>query len=77
MINDGTPEYRFAPPGPRDEPRVVCYCAWCGGEIYEGDTVTTVSDLADNPIHDRCEFAWVESCVIKERGVIGADGTIE
>lgn len=72
-----TPEYRFAPPSYRDEPRVVCMCAWCGGEVYVGDSVTRVYDLAETPIHEACEYAWIESCVIKERGVIDADGLVE
>jgi hypothetical protein len=43
MISDGTPEYRFAPPGHHDEPKVVCHCALWGGEIYEGAAVTTAT----------------------------------
>ncbi|GAA0373105.1 hypothetical protein [Paenibacillus motobuensis] len=76
MISDGTPEYRFTPPGPRDEPKVVGECAWCGGEIYEGDEVTEMYTHY-HTVHADCEHAYIESCTIKERGVVGADGTIE
>ncbi|MNT58841.1 hypothetical protein D3C72_1963050 [compost metagenome] len=66
---------RFQPPGPRDERRTIRICAWCGGDIYVGDTVTSV--YAYNAVlHSECEYAWIESSVIKERGVIDSDGDL-
>lgn len=47
---------RFQPPGPRDEPRVSAYCAWCGGEIYVGEPVTTYAN-GDKTHDGRCEDA--------------------
>lgn len=70
-----TPEHRFAPPGPRDEPPTVAECAWCGREIYAGDEVSDISDYGR--VHRDCEYGVIEAIVVRERGVIGADGTIE
>ncbi|MEC0328710.1 hypothetical protein P4H42_03615 [Paenibacillus macerans] len=75
MTYDNTPECRFAPPGLRDEPQVVAKCAWCGREIYSGDSVTETNER--DIVHDACEHAAIEAWFIRERGVIGADGTLE
>lgn len=75
MINDGTPEYRFAPPGPRDEPQIAAECAWCGREIYEGNEVTHINNYGR--VHRDCECGVIEAIIVRERGVIGADGTVE
>ncbi|MNV42938.1 hypothetical protein D3C71_1346380 [compost metagenome] len=66
---------RFQPPGPRDEPRTIRICSWCGGEIYVGDTVTKVY-VHYAVLHSECEYGWIDSVVIKERGVIDADGDL-
>ncbi|MFD1267591.1 hypothetical protein ACFQ3Y_09175 [Paenibacillus motobuensis] len=76
MINDGTPEYRFAPPGPRDEPKVVGECAWCGGAIYEGDEVAYVSEV-EKIVHEECEVPLLQREFVVTRGIIGADGVVE
>lgn len=75
MINDGTPEYRFAPPGPRDEAEEVATCGWCGYEINVGDTATEFYEYSR--VHSECEHAFIESIVIKERGTINADGSLD
>ncbi|MNW62115.1 hypothetical protein D3C74_402250 [compost metagenome] len=70
-----TLEYRFAPPGPRDEPITVAECTWCGREIYAGDEVTHINNYGR--VHRECEYGVIEALIVRERGVIGADGTIE
>lgn len=67
---------RFRPPGPRDEPHVSAHCAWCGGEIYAGDEVTSVYDSEPILVHAACEHAWLESNVVHERGVAGENGEV-
>ncbi len=67
---------RFQPPGPRDEPRISAYCAWCGGEIYVGDGVTSVYDPEPILVHAACEHAWIECNVVHERGIAGENGEV-
>lgn len=75
MFNDGTPEYRFAPPGPRDEPRPLVFCAHCDEYICEGEEVAL--DYEGDYVHDACLAYHLRERYVKERGVIGADGTID
>lgn len=75
MTYNNTPEYRFAPPGSRDEPPTVAECAWCGREIYAGDEVARSVD--DDVMHDGCMAEYLRAYYVTYRGVIGADGTIE
>lgn len=74
-MNDGTPEYRFAPPGPRDEPRVVKWCEKCGDAIYAGDEVVRLND--GEIVCEACEIAYLRMMHVDKRGVIAADGTLE
>lgn len=75
MINDGTPEYRFEPPGLRDEPRPLVICAECSEHIREGDEVARTCD--NDYVHDGCLSSYLRYVYVSERGVIGADVTIE
>lgn len=67
---------RFQPPGSRDEPHISAYCAWCGGEIYVGDDVTSVYDPEPDLVHAACEHAWIASNVVHDRGVAGENGEV-
>jgi len=61
------------------EPAAVAECAWCRGEIYEGDEVKRIDD-GGGFVHD----GWKRSCaaeyamerVYDAEGVIGRDLTI-
>jgi hypothetical protein len=46
---------RFQPPS---EPRVSAYCAWCSGEIYVGNGVTSYTN-GDKTHDGECENAYV------------------
>jgi hypothetical protein len=58
---------RFRPPGPRDDPRVSAYCAWCGGEIYVGDEFTAYSNGDRTHIgHCENEYVMAELGIMRE-----------
>lgn len=56
---------RFRPP---DEPLVSAYCAWCGGEIYVGDTVTSFAN-GDKTHEGRCEDEYIRAELGVERTI--------
>lgn len=67
---------RFKAP---DEPRVIAVCAWCDGDIYEGDEVYRVDDgggFAHDGNVNNCasEFAMIR--VFDGHGVIGSNGDL-
>lgn len=50
---------RFQPPNElRDLPPVSAMCAWCGGEIYVGDPVTTFAN-GDKTHDGHCEDEYI------------------
>lgn len=75
MINDGTPEYRFAPPGSRDEPRPLVLCAHCDEYICEGEEAARTHE--DEYVHDECMAEYLWERYVRECGVIGAGLTID
>ncbi|WP_342439313.1 hypothetical protein NSS79_10580 [Paenibacillus sp. FSL L8-0436] len=56
---------RFQSP---DEPSVFATCAWCGGEIYVGDPVTTFAN-GDKTHDGRCEDEYVRAELGLERTI--------
>jgi len=58
------------------EPVEVAECAWCGGEIYEGDEVARLSSGEGFVHHDRCSLEYARSIVYDEAGVIDRNKNI-
>jgi hypothetical protein len=75
VFDYGTPEFRFQPPGPRDEPRTIARCIDlnCGGEIYVGDEVVR---FTDGLVHEHCEVSYLRKKYVIDCGIIAADGSL-
>ncbi|MEK5395999.1 hypothetical protein [Paenibacillus sp. FSL K6-2859] len=54
---------RFPPP---DEPRVSAVCAYCGGEIYVGDTLVLYANN-DTSHEGECESGYIAAELGLER----------